>query len=315
MLHNCFLTKRNPHQRTMRTLLRTTLTITVGFLFTVGVAFGQQNDAEVTQQGQDNDATLTQEHQGSQGQNFIDVYQDGASNSVDNFAQYGSGNEAILDQNGVSNTVRSNPEQGAQSGIPGGGPNGASYNGLVTVDQDGEQNTVWDLDQIGSQNTAHIRQDGEGNFADIETQYSVNDMQEGNLAEITQTGNYNVVGNNRAPGNRGIHQQGTSNELSVTQTGNENIGGMKTLSEAGITNFGPNALVGGGEQFGGRQALVQAGQGNSLTISQDGQDKVEFVLQNGVGNTGTITQLGGAASNQASLVQRGTNNTATVTQK
>jgi len=299
----------------MRKLLRTTLTTTIALLFTVGVAFGQQNDAEVTQQGQDNDASLTQEHQGSSGQNFIDVYQEGTSNSIDNFAQYGSGNDATIDQNGVSNTVRNNPEQGAQSGIPGGGPNGASYNGLVTIDQDGEGNTVWDLDQIGSQNTAHIRQEGEDNFADVETQYSVNDMQEGNLAEITQTGNRNVVGNDRAPGNRGIHQQGTSNELSLTQTGNDNVGGLKTLSEAGISSLGPNGLVGGGEQFGGRQALVQAGEGNSLTISQDGQDKIEFVLQNGVGNTGTITQLGGAASNQASLVQRGSNNTATVTQQ
>ena len=299
----------------MRKLLRTTLTTTIALLFTVGVAFGQQNDAEVTQQGQDNDASLTQEHQGSSGQNFIDVYQEGTSNSIDNFSQYGSGNDATVDQNGVSNTVRNNPEQGAQSGIPGGGPNGASYNGLVTIDQDGEGNTVWDLDQIGSQNTAHIRQEGEDNFADVETQYSVNDMQEGNLAEITQTGNRNVVGNDRAPGNRGIHQQGTSNELSLTQTGNDNVGGLKTLSEAGISSLGPNGLVGGGEQFGGRQALVQAGEGNSLTISQDGQDKIEFVLQNGVGNTGTITQLGGAASNQASLVQRGSNNTATVTQQ
>lgn len=299
----------------MRKLLRTTLTTTIALLFTVGVAFGQQNDAEVTQQGQDNDASLTQEHQGSSGQNFIDVYQEGTSNSIDNFAQYGSGNDATIDQNGVSNTVRNNPEQGAQSGIPGGGPNGASYNGLVTIDQDGEGNTVWDLDQIGSQNTAHIRQEGEDNFADVETQYSVNDMQEGNLAEITQTGNRNVVGNDRAPGNRGIHQQGTSNELSLTQTGNDNVGGLKTLSEAGISSLGPNGLVGGGEQFGGRQALVQAGEGNSLTISQDGQDKIEFVLQNGVGNTGMITQLGGAASNQASLVQRGSNNTATVTQQ
>ena len=299
----------------MRKLLRTTLTTTIALLFTVGVAFGQQNDAEVTQQGQDNDASLTQEHQGSSGQNFIDVYQEGTSNSIDNFAQYGSGNDATIDQNGVSNTVRNNPEQGAQSGIPGGGPNGASYNGLVTIDQDGEGNTVWDLDQIGSQNTAHIRQEGEDNFADVETQYSINDMQEGNLAEITQTGNRNVVGNDRAPGNRGIHQQGTSNELSLTQTGNDNVGGLKTLSEAGISSLGPNGLVGGGEQFGGRQALVQAGEGNSLTISQDGQDKIEFVLQNGVGNTGTITQLGGAASNQASLVQRGSNNTATVTQQ
>lgn len=299
----------------MRKLLRTTLTITIGLLFTAGVAFGQQNDAEVTQQGQDNDATLTQEHQGEKGQNFIDVYQDGTANEIENYSQFGSGNEAVIDQYGESNVVRNSPEQGAQQGIPGGGPNGASYNGLVTIEQDGANNTVWDLDQIGSQNTVHIRQDGSGNFADVETQYSVNEMQEGNLAEITQTGNNNVVGNDLAPGNRGIHQQGTSNELSVTQTGNQNIGGMKTLSEAGISNFGPNALVGGGEQFGGRQALVQAGEGNSLTISQDGQDQIEFVLQNGVGNSGTITQLGGSATNQASLVQRGVNNTATVTQQ
>jgi len=298
----------------MRNLLRTTLALTVGLLFTVGTAFGQQNDSEVTQEGTDNSAKLTQEHQGSQGQNYIDVYQDGTANDINNMSQFGSGNEADLDQDGTRNIIRNNPEQGAQAGIPGGGPNGASYNGTATVDQDGVENTVWDFDQIGSQNDLYIQQDGEGNFADVETQYSVNGMQKGNLAEITQDGNYNVVGNDLAPGNRGIHQQGTSNQLTVTQEGNRNVGGQKTLSGAGVTDFGPNALIGGGEQFGGNQALVQAGENNSLTISQDGGDVVEFVLQNGTDNTGTITQMGGTASNKASLVQRGTNNTATVTQ-
>jgi hypothetical protein len=101
--------------------------------------------------------------------------------------------------------------------------------------------------------------------------------------------------------------------LTFTQEGRGNRAGTTTLAEAGISDFGPRPLIGGSEQYGGRQAIVQAGAAR-LTITQQGNENVvDHVLQNGDGNEGTIDQSGN--TNLATLVQRGPDNLAEVTQE
>ncbi|NBC85904.1 MAG: hypothetical protein GVY25_06900, partial [Bacteroidetes bacterium] len=133
--------------------MRRLLTITLSLFLTVGVAAGQQNDAEVTQDGADNDVDVTQQAEGTYGPNTFTVTQDGDGNKVREFEQAGSGNDASIRQVGDRNTVASNPQQGFL-----GDATPKSHRGKIDIDQFGTANDVYDVDQHGYGNTAIIQQ-------------------------------------------------------------------------------------------------------------------------------------------------------------
>lgn len=294
--------------------MRTLFLLTFAFFFIAEGAVAQNNQSNVTQNGQNNDATIEQDHSGSEGMNVVTVKQlrgpdGGGDNTVEEFSQWGSGNEATITQTGWEHVVRQWSDQGAKKH----GLTGKSFQGEIEIIQRGSQNLIHDVDQIGWKNKVDILQEGEENFIDIETQYSERGGS-GNSVEIGQ-GLYGRHSVGDGSGDRGIHQQG-NNELTIYQNVSDSRAGVKTLREAGITDFGPNPLIGSGEQSGENQAIVQAGSDNSLEIQQEYDDEVEFALQNGIGNEGTILQRdrfdGG---NTASLIQRGSDHTTEITQK
>jgi len=285
--------------------MRFSLTVTLLLIFATGTAYGQ-NNVSLTQSGTNNTAQADQGFAGTQGPNTLTITQDGTGNTIENFGQYGSGNATTITQVGEQNVVKRWAEQGPKRY---GTPIGNSFNGDLTIDQDGSRNVVHDADQLGWDNVADIEQNGKENWADLEMQYSRGE-DEANAATIAQVGTNNAIGDKS--GDRGGHQQGGST-LTLAQEGNGNRAGTTTLAEAGISDFGPRPLIGSGEQYGGRQSIVQAGAAR-LTLTQQGENNVvDHVLQNGDGNQGMIDQTGG--ENWASLVQRGPNNSAEITQE
>ncbi len=293
--------------------MRKLLFFTFAFFFTASMAFGQNNHATITQTGgagvgADNVANIEQEHSGNQGTNVVTVQQQGVANKIRGFSQWGSGNTAELSQFNNNNVIRMWPAQGPQEHDP----TGRSFGGEVTVTQRGQHNVLHDLDQIGWGNEAVVNQDGQ-DFVEIELQYSQRGGP-GNAVSIFQSnGTGNEVGDRS--GDKGVHQQG-DNELFISQNAPDNRAGTKSLSEAGITDFGPNPLIGTGQESGETQSLVQAGSGNFLEIFQEGADVVEYALQNGSNNIAVIDQNGDAfATDQASLIQRGSNHVANITQE
>jgi len=311
--------------------MRRLLTITLSLFLTVGVAAGQQNDAQVTQDGADNDVDVTQQAEGTHGPNTFTVTQDGEGNKVREFEQAGSGNDASIRQVGDRNTVASNPQQGFL-----GDATPKSHHGKIDIDQFGTANDVYDVDQRGYGNTAIIQQRAllsgvANNLVDIDAQIGPDSEAGapegpattpmpgaaeaptpggGNTAVILQTTNGNAVGTGTGS-IRGILQKGKSNLLAVFQVnGPRNEVGTK-LSGA----------------YNGSNTVAQDGERNSAVVSQRGLggQSVEYLIQEGTANRLTVDQFGGRQNsaatiqmnghNHSAISQNGSRNTSRVTQK
>ena len=301
----------------MKQLLRTATTLTLALIVTVGMAFGQ-NDATVEQEGGSNSASISQEYTpGNSGiMNTVDAFQDGDGNQIVNFSQFGDGNTATIDQIGNNNDVGSNPKQGNKDASF-----SRSQGGDIDIDQYGNQNDVWDIDQGNTGNEANIYQGGpeagettvSGNFVDVDLQLDTptggNNLQ-GNTVTITQKSDNNYVGTGNSSV-RGVYQEGEGNALTITQEGDAG-------SKVGT------ALSG---MYNGRNAIAQDGFDNTATVSQraGGNHTVEYLIQDGSYNEAMIDQYGGSGntaslvqlnnSNMADIDQNGSNNTAHVTQQ
>lgn len=270
------------------------ITLTFVLLFTAGIVFGQ-NNATVNQSGLSNNVNIEQVYQDGSSvlANEAIVEQVGDNNNVENLRQRGAGNTYNVYQQGRGNLVTQFPRQGDA---------GPSYNALIDIDQIGSNNIVHDADQTGYGNQITIMQNGNGNFADVEAQISPAGNQTiGNSIAITQTGDGNAVGTGTGTG---IYQNGTNNVMTIVQENGSHAGTMSVQNLFGVPG-----------QEGG-QGLVQLGANNTLSINQLGMgSEVRFVLQDGIGNTATITQgLNNGGANTASITQIGNNNTATITQ-
>jgi hypothetical protein len=296
----------------MRYLLRTTGTALLALLMTAGVAVGQTNNSDVTQEGAGNNVDVTQEYvtNGVTGENTFTVSQNGDNNDVGLFEQVGAGNEATITQVGDGNTVAENPQQGfTETGSPN------SYDGKITVDQYGNNNDVYDVDQQGYNNVAEVDQGGEqndvnGNLVDIDGQTNGISGATGNTVDINQTTNGNAVGTGNSSV-RGVRQVGQRNELTITQEGD--AGSRVGTELSGMYN--------------GKNAIVQDGADNVATVSQraGGNHTVKYLIQTGNSNELMIDQFGGSGNtaaavqlngnNMADITQNGSNNTATVTQQ
>lgn len=273
--------------------------ITLIFIFTLvsSMAFAQ-NEATVEQigtSGGQNQATIDQLYEeafGVSGVNVADVFQTGDHNLVEELIQWGSGNEYTVYQDGSYNTVKRFPEQGKVE---------KSANGLIDIDQFGVENTVWDADQSGENNTNIIYQEGIGNFADVEGQRSGGPA--GNDINIYQDGDYHKVGTGTGTG---AYQEGVGNDMDIDQTGEYNAAGTESVQ--GISS----EWSGVPNQEGG-QGLVQLGSDNEMTILQTGDNNtVKFVLQDGIQNMTDIMQNN--SGNFTDVTQKGFGNETTVTQ-
>jgi hypothetical protein len=234
--------------------------------------------------------------------NYSLVEQDGTDNEVQLLAQYGSGNFFSIDQDGVENIVRQFPDQGSASdGRP-------SVDGVIGITQDGEGNVVWDADQRGLENKLLIEQRGDDNFADFESQVTVEEGS-GNFASILQDGDGNKVG--QAGTGFGAYQQGSSNSMMIEQTGNDNEAGTQQVPLANLSTGGL-ALDPENQGSEGGQSLNQIGDGHVFELTQDGDDDLRFLLQDGSGNEAYVMQ--GAGANAHDITQIGTSNYASVTQ-
>jgi len=281
---------------------------------TAGISQTGTNNATITQIGTQND--VLDAAQAGIG-NVLSIEQTGSENLVDGFTQFDQGNVATITQVGYNNDVGQNPDQGRAGD--------ASKFGQITIDQYGNNNDVWDVDQRGGSQAAFneisIRQGDvqstvRGNLVDVDMQRGLN-----NELTITQSSDGNEVGSGHASV-RGVYQDGNGNSLTVAQGG---LGGHKLGTT--LSGFGgfvtPNA-----------NAIYQDG-GSTATVTQDGANQtVEYlvqqggsyaeILQNDADNVARVAQLGGpnvatveqfAAGGNATVHQDGSGNTATVTQQ
>jgi len=288
----------------MRQLLKFTTSFALALVLTAGMAFGQDNDATVTQDGDQNTAEIDQTNTGG-ATNVATATQDGTGNDVTMLQQYGYDNNADVDQVGTENTVSDIGKQGGQTDAT----VGPSYGGVLDFDQYGTQNYIFDFDQAGWNNKATVQQGQEGaaasnNYVDIEVQYSsADETAPSNLIQIKQFGDNNMVG--QRDGKSGVYQKG-ANSLDITQNGDGNLVGQSAIGSA--LGFDVN-----GAKFNPDGAgVAQFGTGNTMDITQSGGDVVRQAFQEGHTNTLTVDQNTGV--NSAAAYQRGSSNTATITQ-
>ncbi|PAU95294.1 hypothetical protein CK503_03615 [Aliifodinibius salipaludis] len=265
-------------------------TLVFVLVFASSMAFAQ-NDATVDQNGSGNSASIDQEYQAANGVSAMNeavVNQAGDQNDVALLDQYGAGNLYDVEQIGDGNLVKQHAEQGKH---------GPSTNGLIDVDQIGNNNTVHDVDQSGQSNQAYITQEGVGNFVDIEGQRSTGAA--GNIIDILQTDDGDhAVGTGTGTG---AYQDGVNNTMDIVQNGWGQSAGTQSVQSGGVPG-----------QEGG-QGLVQLGDGNELMIDQSGSSNiVRSVLQDGSSNMADIMQS--SSGNTAAVSQVGSSNSATITQ-
>lgn len=268
----------------MKTLTALILSI---FLF-AEVSWGQ-NNATILQSGPNHNISIQQTFQpGTQViANEVIVSQKGNSSNAPQIRQRGAGNRYEVLQDGLQNTLRRHAYQGDK---------GPSYNALIYINQLGEGNIVHDADQTGFGNKTSISQNGLGNFADVEAQYSA-PTGSGNAVSIMQTGNLNSVGNGTATG---VYQDGEQNEMTIIQENGATAGSQ------------PIQPIGYIMQEEG-QGLVQIGVNNNMSIDQSGSgNNIHYGLQSGVGNLASVTQH--SMENDADFTQLGIKNMSTITQ-
>lgn len=319
------------------------ITLTFALLFSAGMAFGQ-NTATTTQYGTNNEATVQQHSsgnkaivnqgvpQGNAHDNFVHLDQtyisgngvtdineititqtghgqdvgfeyhynnDGEITGYD--TQVGAGNKLTVTQNKHDNHVY-RVHQGTADQI--------STNGIMDITQGGNKgygsyNFVAHAVQKGNANKLTVFQEEEDK---IWIQAQVSTGQTGNSVNINQYGKESIIGHSAVQWNRprhngyGVYQHGTNNRMDIDQ-GTHAYAGSKRVNDV-FSNY---------SGLHGDQSLVQLGSDNVLTIKQNGAGTtVGAVMQNGVGNMGTINQ--GMGANTANLMQWGDGNTATISQ-
>lgn len=210
----------------------------------------------------------------------------------------------------------------------------------------GDNNKAFSI-QDGADNTLSVTQNGGKNVAgQVGTNAHLKQTGDANSMKVTQTGNNNRVATNwPSEGNRGAHQAGNLNKLTLTQTsfgydqhGNGHVihtirqtssptatGNTGDTNTATIIQRGAavTGVVGQGPSAGHQITRVEqkhtGGAGNSLNITQDGaysahygggqNNQIGTVKQDGSDNTATISQNGtGPVQTTSGQQQRGPSN-------
>jgi len=238
-------------------------------------------------------------------------------------AYAGSNNTAVVDQSQTDNSASI-----AQDGDPSGSGN------ISKIVQDGDNNATT------------VTQDGSNNWAGTHVQAGYSDPNETarGYNYMIQDGNDNVLTIDQS--NKGntvaydghLEQNGNHNDAEITQVGGASAGGnVNTLVQNGgtATSLANKVVINQSGALAGTYAGVNpsdyhyadehiltvtqtntGGSANKLTLTQTGGvyqagNTIASVVQNGTGNTGTVTQSG-RSNYLASLSQTGAGNTATV---
>lgn len=229
----------------MRTLLKITTSFALALVLTVGMAFGQNNEADVGASGNNNTFDISQvgtNNSGSIGQtggnyNALDLRQVGTENSA-RVETWGDKNEVDTRQDGSDNALYMNFRG------TGPGPNG--------------QASSVDL------NDFFVRQDGSGNRLGG----GINGDR--NVGDIYQIGDDNeLLGmQGGSPADRydaaGVMVDGNGNDLFARQRGQSHMGALDitgnnntvTLRQRGFSGTGNSAVI------------SLSGNGNSSTVTQ-----------------------------------------------
>ena len=286
--------------------------------FSAGMAFSQNNDATVNQEGNNHVADVSQTGL----LNIADVEQSANSGDYAKVKQLGEENKAYVTQDGAAGTHHAEVDQEGdrneatidRQGIWGsalgeafitqlGNDNKAFQNqhankaSYALIDQDGndnyaDQNMAAEFGGGGTGHTAYIYQEGDDNYAYQHqrgrSHYAYID-QDGydNHAWMSQDNGGVDVYNNWAK----IDQEGDHNWAAVDQDGNTNTFNLK---QEGNENkvFGLDAF----EEF------KQVGDGNiANTMLQKGDNNRIFGGQSGDFNTMNVSQIGNG--NKATVIQ------------
>ena len=294
---------------------------------------GSNNEIRSDQIGQDSDARLTQEGEGNYQRvyqfNTYDEYSGHHSAAIDQLGTFNTAvvlqlddaaNSASIVQDGsrhridVQQSVRVNNFSGYQGGTDnqalviqeGGSRAETSQSG--TDNRLTLQQTAWPfgaatvITQTGEANTADVRQTAGGRYPGGQIELTQDGQNNG--ANVVATGAWSMLD---------FTQAGAGNQLTVTQSGrNTRITGtsMGDYNEADINQTGDNNVL----------DLAQNGSDNLIEATQGGwwgQGDIGTVSQTGTANFASLTQnvnVEGAATNVASILQNGSNNSATVIQ-
>ena len=201
----------------MRQLLKITATFALALVFSAGMAFGQSNDATVTQEGDnhladieqiggDNTADVLQKNFGASHE--ANVYQDGDDNTANVLSQGGVGtNEVDVDQVGDENAATVDQYWGSNTG---------------TVDQNGTSNRAFVGHRGAFSSYAEIMQkNGGNNNAEIYSSSDASNPIEDSAARILQDGSSNQGVIRQSSGSlhsAAIEQLGSGNTAQITQS-------------------------------------------------------------------------------------------------
>jgi len=282
------------------------MTLLAAILFTTGMVFAQNNDADVNQEVDDSEVTIMQlgsdnkaetDQIDGNGNMSININQSGANNDSDILQVKGQWHEAQIDQLGSGNEIDLTQDNTST---------------LATINQNGTDNKAdvyqrnylfsfgtysssVGVDQTGDNNQAWVDSDGFGNNVSI-TQGSSGTPSNGQYANVTQ--------------------DGSDNESSIEQFGNG--GADHTQIQDGSAN---NAVAesswgsstGLQEQYGSENTSIfkQNGYHNATTI-QDGLNNYSWLRQSAGSSTAMFDQVGD--NNQVNADQRGVGNTMDVDQ-
>jgi hypothetical protein len=269
----------------MRYFAKITTTFALALVFSAGIAFGQEHEAEIEQNANNNDATI------NQADGYATAY----------IGQDGNRNQAVV-------------QQGDRSGGL------ATDSRLATISQIGNDNDAKIVQPFGgdskkAKGEASQYQEGNRNFARIKQQSGpdmAEQVQKGNdnSARITQgfTGDQTASQRQEGNSNEAVasqigsdleatqEQYGNLNRSVIRQEGTNTKGDVASTFQDGVDNFakvtqgGPKA---DGKTGGHSASVEQFGNQNSAVVDQFGGSHSASVFQNGLGNEATIIQTNG----------------------
>ena len=277
----------------MRKLLKITTTFVVALIFTAGMAFGQNNTADVDQSGDNLKGIVTQSGQA----NTATLKQNGGADNVANIDQKGTGNESTVLQ----------PHQQGQFG------GDAPYGVTALVKQDGQSNVSYIQQANTSNDLADQNQGGSGHEARISqaanwnafTKAEQDQFGSGQYARIRQAFSPGAevvqlqLGSDNSADSYQVNSDGASvdifqdgSDLQIDTEQRDADGSSIESSQEGSLH-GAEILQGKGFVSNGEDLtaiLDQSGTGHHATIKQSNVGHTANVMQSGQGNQATVTQ-------------------------
>ena len=297
------------------------LTLAFAFVFMTGVAFAQDNTADINQEVDASDASITQ--QGSENDADVsqilgndrmsaDIYQEGNSNLASVTQQWGQFHEALVEQIGDANAldlVQDNTNTYTNVYQRGDGNAADIFQRSRLFDSSGDPVSIIELTQEGDGNSAEVTQDSEstaGNEAYISQTgngsfVSVEQLGDGNYAEASHSGNGSIEQSQQGDLNTVVANASSSGEVTQTQIGDDN---MAVAGDG--TQVNQNSVVEqyqkGDDNF--AEVDIWSGNGRTLDILQHQEGDGNDASIQGISRTNQVTQKQFGNDNYA-LAQRG----------